>query len=117
MLSMLGSLYLAISGSTVLNMYIDCDIDARMPRTIERPLPAKVLRPLEALTFWIVDFFTIIWAFSLNTLFGIVVMAGLCCHAFVYSLWLKRQTPFQSYREVWPGHAGIGWTCSGYGHH
>ncbi|HHW60868.1 MAG TPA: protoheme IX farnesyltransferase [Syntrophomonadaceae bacterium] len=95
MLSMLGSLYLAISGSTVLNMYIDRDIDARMPRTIERPLPAKVLRPLEALTFGLlISLLGIIWAFSLNTLFGLVVMAGLCCHAFVYTSWLKRQTPF-----------------------
>ena len=45
MLSLLGSLYLAISGSTVLNMYMDRDIDARMPRTVKRPLPAGVLRP------------------------------------------------------------------------
>src|SRR5574338_1481520 len=33
-----GSLFLAISGSTVLNMWYDRDIDSRMQRTHNRPL-------------------------------------------------------------------------------
>ena len=34
------SLFLAISGSTLLNMYIDRDIDSIMERTKDRPLPS-----------------------------------------------------------------------------
>jgi len=37
---LLGSLFLVVGGSTVLNMVIDRDIDARMPRTAHRPLPS-----------------------------------------------------------------------------
>ncbi len=39
-LGLAGSLFLAISGSTVLNMVLDRDIDARMARTANRPLPS-----------------------------------------------------------------------------
>lgn len=100
LLSLLGSLYLAISGSTVLNMYVDRDIDARMPRTIERPLPAGVLSPLEALVFGLLlSLFGIIWAFALDSLFGLVVFAGLFFHVVIYTMWLKRKTPF----SVMPG--------------
>lgn len=95
MLFLLGSLYLAISGSTVLNMYVDRDIDARMPRTIKRPLPAGVLRPREALAFGsLLSLLGVVWAFTLGPLFGLVVAAGLFFHAGVYTMWLKRNTPF-----------------------
>lgn len=95
MLSLLGSLFLAISGSTVLNMYVDRDIDAKMPRTINRPLPAKVLLPREALAFGsLISVIGIVWAFTLSSLVGIVIAAGLFFHAGVYSMWLKRKTPF-----------------------
>ncbi|HHV34167.1 MAG TPA: protoheme IX farnesyltransferase [Syntrophomonadaceae bacterium] len=95
MLSLLGSLYLAISGSTVLNMYMDRDIDARMPRTVKRPLPAGVLRPREALAFGsLISLLGVVWAFTLGSLFGVVVAAGLFFHAVVYTMWLKRKTAF-----------------------
>jgi protoheme IX farnesyltransferase len=95
LLSLLGSLYLAVSGSTVLNMYVDRDIDARMPRTIKRPLPAGVLRPREALAFGsLISVLGVAWAFSLSPLFGLVVAAGLFFHAVIYTMWLKRMTPF-----------------------
>jgi protoheme IX farnesyltransferase len=95
MLSLLGSLFLAISGSTVLNMYVDRDIDAKMPRTIKRPLPARVLLPREALAFGsLISVIGIVWAFTLSPLVGIVVAAGLFFHAGVYTMWLKRKTPF-----------------------
>jgi protoheme IX farnesyltransferase len=95
MLSLLGSLYLAISGSTVLNMYMDRDIDARMPRTVNRPLPAGVLRPREALAFGsLISLLGVVWAFTLGPLFGVVVAAGLFFHAVVYTMWLKRKTAF-----------------------
>ena len=50
-LLMLVSLFAAISGTTALNMVLDRDIDARMGRTAQRPLPAGVLTPAAAITF------------------------------------------------------------------
>ena len=40
-LNVFASLFLAISGTTVLNMYYDRDIDAKMERTCRRPLPDR----------------------------------------------------------------------------
>lgn len=100
LLSLLGSLYLAISGSTVLNMYVDRDIDARMTRTIGRPLPTGVLSPQEALVFGLLlSLFGVIWAYTLNSLYGLVIIAGLFFHVLIYTMWLKRKTPF----SVMPG--------------
>ena len=48
-LALTGSLFLAISGSTVLNMWYDRDIDSKMNRTHNRPLAAGKVSPLEAL--------------------------------------------------------------------
>ncbi|MBW1812984.1 MAG: UbiA family prenyltransferase [Deltaproteobacteria bacterium] len=39
-IELFGSLFLAISGSTVLNMVYDRNIDARMNRTAHRPIPS-----------------------------------------------------------------------------
>ncbi len=44
-LSVANSLFLAISGSTILNMWYDRDIDARMERTAGRPIPSGQVSP------------------------------------------------------------------------
>src|SRR4030066_1591954 len=43
------SLFLAISGSTILNMWYDCDIDTVMNRTHNRPLASGKVTKHEAL--------------------------------------------------------------------
>lgn len=95
MFSMLGSLYLAICGSTVLNMVIDRDIDMKMARTAQRPLATGVLSVREALVFGLtLSAAGIGWAFILNALYGWIVAIGLFIDVVVYSIWLKRRTPF-----------------------
>jgi protoheme IX farnesyltransferase len=47
---LLGTL-LAAGGTLALNQYVERDIDARMERTKQRPVPAGRLQPLEALLF------------------------------------------------------------------
>ncbi|HHJ52383.1 MAG TPA: hypothetical protein ENJ89_04245, partial [Caldithrix abyssi] len=47
-LGLLGSLFLTISGSTILNMVYDRDIDAIMKRTARRPLPSGKINVTEA---------------------------------------------------------------------
>jgi protoheme IX farnesyltransferase len=99
-----GSLFLAISGSTVLNMWYDRDIDARMQRTCQRPLPSGKISPREGLIFGLVlSVLGVGWAFSLGTLYGVIVFAGLFFDVVVYTMWLKRRT---AWSIVWGGIAG-----------
>jgi protoheme IX farnesyltransferase len=50
-LAMAASLFLAISGSTILNMWYDHDIDARMRRTQKRPNVSGELTRTEILPY------------------------------------------------------------------
>ncbi len=99
-----GSLFLAISGATVLNMWYDRDIDARMTRTCWRPLPAGRIAPAEALALGVaLTALGVGWALAMDPLFGIIVFAGFFFDVFVYTLWLKRRTPWSI---VWGGVSG-----------
>jgi protoheme IX farnesyltransferase len=93
--AMVGSLFLAISGSTVLNMWIDRDIDAIMQRTCKRPLAAQSIPPHQALLLGLVlSSVGIGWAMILSPIYGSVVFAGLFIDVFIYTLWLKRSNPW-----------------------
>ena len=103
-LALTGSLFLAISGSTALNMWYDRDIDAIMPRTSKRPLSTGEVKPNEALVFGLI--FSVIgisWALTIDLLYGVVVFAGLFFDVVVYTIWLKRWTPWSI---VWGGISG-----------
>ena len=103
-LSVAGSLFLAISGSTVLNMWYDRDIDAKMSRTIKRPLPAGKIPPQEALFFGLViSILGVGWAFIIDPLYGAIVFAGLFFDVVVYTIWLKRRT---CWSILWGGISG-----------
>jgi protoheme IX farnesyltransferase len=104
LLALTGSLFLAISGSTVLNMWYDRDIDAKMPRTCNRPLSTGETKPREALIFGLIfSIAGITWALSLDLLYGVVVFAGLFFDVVVYTIWLKRRT---AWSIVWGGISG-----------
>ncbi len=104
LLGLTGSLFLSISGSTVLNMWYDRDIDAIMPRTCNRPLCTGETKPREALIFGLVlSFIGISWAVSLDILYGLIVFAGLFFDVVIYTIWLKRKT---AWSIVWGGISG-----------
>ncbi len=104
LLSLAGSLFLAISGSTVLNMWYDRDIDARMQRTCGRPLPSERVKPGEALLLGLVlSAAGVGWALGIDRLYGVVVFAGLFFDVVVYTIWLKRRT---AWSIVWGGISG-----------
>lgn len=104
LLGLAGSLVLAISGSTVLNMWYDRDIDARMQRTAGRPLPCGAVEPGEALRLGLfLSAIGVGWAVALDPLYGLIVSGGLFFDVVVYTIWLKRRTPWAI---VWGGVSG-----------
>jgi len=104
LLAVAGSLFLAISGSTVLNMWYDRDIDARMLRTCMRPLASGQVSSKEALLLGLIlSISGIGWALATGLMFGLIVAAGLFLDVVVYSVWLKRKT---AWSIVWGGISG-----------
>jgi protoheme IX farnesyltransferase len=99
-----SSLFLAISGSTILNMWYDRDIDARMRRTQCRPIPSGEIKPDRAMLVGMtLSSIGIGWAFLLDMTYGMVVTAGLLLDVVIYTIWLKRRTPWSI---IWGGLSG-----------
>lgn len=102
--ALVGSLFLAISGSTVLNMVFDRDIDLKMSRTCQRPLPTGAISAREATGLGLLlAVMGVAWAIAIQPLYGLIVLAGLFFDVVVYTIWLKRRTPWSI---VWGGIAG-----------
>jgi protoheme IX farnesyltransferase len=104
LLGLTFSLLLAISGSTIMNMWYDRDIDAKMKRTHMRPAASGQLDPREVfgvgMTISVVG---IGWALVLAPLYGFVVFAGWFFDVVVYTLWLKRRS---CWSILWGGISG-----------
>lgn len=90
------SILLSISGTTVLNMYIDRDIDAIMERTKDRPLPSgKVSSSFVLINGSILTLLGVLVAFiTLGWLTGLVIFFGFFFDIVIYSILLKRRTKF-----------------------
>jgi len=103
-LALTGSLFLAISGSTVLNMWYDRDIDCQMKRTQNRPLAGARIGQLEALRLGLVlSCLGVAWSVVIHPLYGLIVFAGLFFDVVIYTIWLKRRT---AWSIVWGGISG-----------
>ena len=101
---MIPSLFLAIAGSTILNMWWDRDIDTKMKRTLIRPTSSKLVTSEEVLRLGLtVSSIGVGWALLINWIFGVVVFAGLFFDVVIYSMWLKRRT---CWSIVWGGISG-----------
>jgi heme o synthase len=106
---------LAAGGANAINQYIDRDIDGKMGRTGQRPIPSGDITPARALAFGLglaVASFVIL-AFLVNLLSAALALSALLFYVFVYTKWLKRTTPSNI---VIGGAAGamppmIGWTA------
>lgn len=104
LLSLAGSLFLAISGSTILNMWYDRDIDRKMKRTCKRPLPAEEIDQQEALGVGLLlSILGVGWAVLIQPLYGLIVFAGLFFDVVIYTIWLKRRT---CWSILWGGLSG-----------
>ncbi|HEV8567133.1 MAG TPA: heme o synthase [Actinoplanes sp.] len=106
---------LAAGAASALNCYIDRDIDQLMRRTKRRPLPAHSVTPRSALTFGLtlaVVSVVLMGAFT-NWLATVLTAAAIAYYDLVYTLWLKRRTPQNTF---WGGICGaapvlIGWAA------
>ncbi len=87
--------YLMAGGANAINMWFDRDIDDRMTRTRLRPIPAGRLSPAAALAFGVALAalaFAIFWI-QVNHLSAWLALGGLLFYVFIYTMWLKRNSP------------------------
>jgi protoheme IX farnesyltransferase len=86
---------LASGGAGAVNHWYDRDIDAQMPRTATRPVPAGRISPRAALSFGIVLAVLSFAQLSLtvNVLAASLALSGFLGYVLVYTMWLKRSTP------------------------
>ena len=106
---------LASGGASVLNCYIDRDIDGEMSRTRNRAIVAGRVSPQAALMYGVAlsTIAVLMLGFWVNWLAALLALAGNLFYVFVYTLWLKRSTP---YNIVIGGAAGaapplVGWAA------
>jgi protoheme IX farnesyltransferase len=86
---------LASGGTLALNQYLERDLDARMLRTRERPLPEGRLQPGEALGFGVAITASglIYLTWLVNPLSGLITAGSVASYLFLYTP-LKQKTPF-----------------------
>ena len=87
--------YLMAGGAHAVNMYLDHDIDAHMPRTKLRPIPSGRMAPRAVLAFGILlsTAATYLLARFANVLTAALALLGFYGYVFLYTHWLKRRTP------------------------
>ncbi len=109
------SIAIGAGASGALNMWYDADIDARMARTAARPLPRGRVTGDEALSFGGVLAVCSVLTLGvlINWTAGALLAITIGFYLFVYTMWLKRRTP---YNIVIGGAAGafppmIGWAA------
>ncbi|MBT3756894.1 MAG: protoheme IX farnesyltransferase [Candidatus Cloacimonetes bacterium] len=91
-LAMVG-MVLAIGGATALNMSFDEDIDAKMNRTKNRPIPKGILTSKKALIFgWLLIIIGMIISYWIQPLYSLIVAFGVFFNYIIYTLWLKRRS-------------------------
>ncbi len=102
-------------GCAAVNMWYDRDIDAVMTRTRRRPLPQGRIEPQSALEFGSIMIFAsvMLMALAINTLSAALLASAAAFYIFIYTVWLKRRTPWNI---VIGGAAGafppvIGWAA------
>ncbi|MCC6027899.1 MAG: heme o synthase [Archaeoglobus sp.] len=86
---------LTIAGTTALNMWLDRDIDAMMMRTRKRPLPSGALSPKACFIYGTTLFSIGLFLALLTKIeFAVVLLLGLFFDIIVYTVMLKRRSPY-----------------------
>ena len=112
--TLLGTV-VATAGALALNQYIEREVDGRMKRTRNRPLPSKRLAPPEALVFGIllvVAGCAHLWV-TVGLLPAVLTLASALVYNFVYTP-LKSRSYLATFAGAFPGAmpALIGWSAA-----
>ena len=88
--------YLSAGGAGAINHYWDRDIDARMRRTASRPIPSGRVSPAAAVRFGIALALAslVLMTLTINLLSALLAFGGFVGYVGVYTIWLKRRTPY-----------------------
>lgn len=115
MLPALAGIGLMAGSAAAINHLVDRHIDAKMARTLRRPLPTGALSPRRVLAFAAIigALGYIILELMVNRLTALLTLASLVGYAVIYTMYLKRATP---QNIVIGGLAGaapplLGWTA------
>jgi len=86
---------IATGASGAINMWFERDLDAKMERTKNRPLPAGRMEPDAALTFGCVlaSGSVMVMGLGVNWVAAALLALAIGFYVFVYTIWLKRRTP------------------------
>jgi protoheme IX farnesyltransferase len=108
--------YLSAGGAGAVNHYWDRDIDARMRRTANRPIPSGRVSPAAALCFGIglATLSFVLMSATVGVLAASLALGGFVGYVGVYTMWLKRRT---HHNIVIGGAAGampplVGWAAT-----
>ena len=107
---------LGAGAAGALNQWYESDLDAKMRRTANRPLPARRMQPQTALHFGVglAGFSVILMDLATNHLAAILLAISILFYVLIYTVWLKRRT---AQNIVIGGAAGafpplIGWVAA-----
>ena len=83
---------LASAGSSALNHYYDRDIDPKMKRTSQRPIPSGRISAQGVLIYGLaVSCISVIYGyFALNVISAFFIALGIFSYVIIYTVWLKR---------------------------
>ena len=83
---------LASAGSSALNHFYDKDIDLKMKRTSNRPIPSGRTKPNTVLIYGLgVSIISVVYAaLTLNYLCTFFIALGIFFYVVIYTIWLKR---------------------------
>jgi protoheme IX farnesyltransferase len=83
---------LASAGSSALNHYYDRDLDAKMTRTSQRPIPSGRMAASQVLIYGlVVSCVSVIYGyFALNPVSAFFIALGIFAYVIIYTAWLKR---------------------------
>lgn len=85
---------LSAAGASVINQYLDRDLDAKMTRTARRPIPSGRVAPINALIFGLalLAWSTFILGVWVNWLTAALALGGAFYYVVIYTMLLKRNT-------------------------
>ena len=86
---------LGAGAAAALNQWYEADLDAKMKRTQNRPLPAGRMERQSALHFGVgvATLSVVLMGFAVNLLAAAILLVSILFYVLIYTVWLKRRTP------------------------